>query len=67
MCFVLFEKVRDTLKRHLQTTRFWTRWKQCLGKKDQYRNGKINSDDRTKLELLMPQPSTVIQFIYYLK
>lgn len=56
-CFLNTE-VRETLKRRLQTTQFWTRWKRCLGKKDQYRNSKINSDDRTKLELLMPQPSS---------
>lgn len=36
----------------------WTRWRLWLGKKDQYGNGKSNFDDRTRMELLIPQSTS---------
>ncbi|CAF4840620.1 unnamed protein product [Rotaria sp. Silwood1] len=55
-CFLNTE-VRETLSRRLQTIQIWVRWKRWLGRKDQYRDGTINGDDRTRLELLIPQPN----------
>jgi len=56
-CFLNTE-VRETLKRRLQSTQIWSRCKRCLGKKDQYRDGAVNNDDRTRLELLIPQTNS---------
>ncbi|CAF4206956.1 unnamed protein product [Rotaria socialis] len=57
-CFLNTE-VRDTVSRRLETTQFWTQWKRWLGlgSKDRYRDGTINNEDRTRLELLIPQPN----------
>ncbi|CAF1028161.1 unnamed protein product [Rotaria sordida] len=52
-CFLNTE-VRETLSRRLQATQLWARWKLWLGHKDRYQNGTSNSDDRTRLELLIP-------------
>ncbi|CAF0894100.1 unnamed protein product [Didymodactylos carnosus] len=47
-CFLNTE-VRETISRRLQTTRFWFRWKACLGHKDPY------DRERTRMESLIPQ------------
>jgi len=52
-CF-LNSEVRETISRRLQTTQIWSRWKRFLGKKDPCRNGHLSMDDRTRLELLIP-------------
>lgn len=55
------------MKRRLQATSIWSRWKQYLGKKGQYKDGgTTNSDDRTRLELLIPrtQSTTVCSFLF---
>ncbi|CAF4303501.1 unnamed protein product, partial [Rotaria magnacalcarata] len=41
------------------TTQFWVQWKRWLGlgSEDGYRDGTIHNEDRTRLELLIPQPS----------
>ncbi|CAF5101222.1 unnamed protein product, partial [Rotaria magnacalcarata] len=56
-CFLNTE-VRDTVSRRLETTQFWVQWKRWLGlgSEDGYRDGTIHNEDRTRLELLIPQP-----------
>lgn len=61
---VFILKVRETLSRRLRATQIWARWKPWLGKKDKYGNGGGNSDDRTRMELLMPQSTSgVVSFV----
>ena len=57
-CFLNTE-VRETLTRRLQATQIWARWKRWLGKKDRYKDGTLHSEDRTKLEVLIPQSNSV--------
>ncbi|CAF3293019.1 unnamed protein product [Rotaria socialis] len=48
-CFLNVE-VRETISRRLETTQFWYRWKQYLGKKDQFRNRRASEENRTYLD-----------------
>lgn len=58
MLTYFMKQVREALSRRLETTSVWARWKQCLGKKSRYRDGGRSSEDRTRLELLMPQTNS---------
>ncbi|CAF3993840.1 unnamed protein product [Adineta steineri] len=52
-CFLNTE-VRETLSRRLKTTQAWSRWKRLLGQQERFGKNKLNSEDQTRLELLIP-------------
>jgi hypothetical protein len=56
-------KVRETLSRRFQTTQIWYRWKQYCGNEEQFRNGTISSENRTRLDLNMPNSSPSVNII----
>jgi hypothetical protein len=65
-CFLNTE-VRETISRRLRGTPIWMIWKRCLGKEDPYKDGPMNSEDRTRLELLVPHSTSATVRFFYVK